>query len=371
MGRARLACVVIALGALVCTAAPPAQSAGQPAAPGAAKPAAPAAAQSDAPSSAAITRLTKEKAALSAELVKKDQQIAALTRLLKENGIDVPDEAGGAPAAAGPSAAARPAAKRSSATEVSEADAAPAAPAPATKGPWEVSVVSNAEPSQNELKDQLAEAIGKLKFADQQLFEAKQRHDRMASEREWYVSNRGRGDYKPKFTNAQMAEPRREVAKAEADKRRASQTVARIERQIADAGKTHMVVGQLADGTTVELTAAGPAQVQLARGLQVGERYRIAGTARVDEGTLRVRMSSAVPIAGGGGAAPRAAAGRTAGAPRRPSPVPVPPTAADEAMEEADETAGEPEPEAEVPVAPPARRPQPRPPQAQPKATPF
>jgi hypothetical protein len=195
--------------------------------------------------------------------------------------------------------------------------------------------VSNEEPSQDELKDQLGEAIGKLRFADEALAQAKLRHDQMAGAREEYRTSRGRWDLKSKYTNAELGEPRRDVAKAEAEKRRAAQTVARLERQIADAGKTHMVVGQLEDGTTAEITAAGPAQVQLARGLQVGERYKIAGTGKIDAGSLRLRMNSAARVAD------EASPARVAGQVRRRLPIPVEAVGNDEGQMDAAEPAGE------------------------------
>lgn len=228
----------------------------------------PAAAANDETAAAHQTRLAAERLQFKADLAKKQKQIDALVALLNENGIGVPTEIAGPPpsagAAAGSSSASNP------------------------KGAWIVRVVTNQEVSTEDARQRAASGRRRVADVDQQLDDAKRRYASMQDSFRYYSDRR--------HSNAELGQARAEVARLDAERRRAVQQIAQAERQLQDAGKDRIVVGHLDDGTAVNFRAANEAAAALVRGLEVGESYRVTGVGSMKAGALSLKMHSAVRL---------------------------------------------------------------------------
>ena len=229
---------------------------------------APAATATDETAAAQQAKLAAERVQFKADLAKKQKQIDALVVLLKQNGIGVPTEIVGSPpsadSAAGRSSAANP------------------------KGPWVVWVVTNQEVSTEDARQRAASGRRRAADVDRQLDDAKRRYASMQDSFRYYSDRR--------HTNAELGQARAEVARLDAERRRAVQQIAQAERQLQDAGNDRIVVGQLDDGTAVNFGAANAAAAALVRGLEVGESYRVTGVGSMEAGALSLKMHSAVRL---------------------------------------------------------------------------
>lgn len=243
-----------------------------------------------------LARLIEENTRLRSELAEKQKQIDALLAQLAQNA---------------PGAAAGSAAVVAAAEDDSDAKSQARAVSAATKGPWSVRVISNEEPTALDLQQQLTEAQSKILDIDARLSEAKSRRDAVLGStqvltqtyHDRYGNYRGSGQTTRRtFTVEEQGQVRVAVQKIEGERRRAAQNVARLERQIADAGKSRLIVGQLDDGTSVEITTQGEAAMRISRQMAEGEHYKVTGTGSAEGGVLKIKMTGA--IGEGGGAKP-------------------------------------------------------------------
>ena len=216
---------------------------------------------------AQIAKLTQERDALKAELDALKLEVAALKAPdATPAGADLTLDAGAAAANANPAS-------------------------------WVVEIVSIAVTSEDTARQRLESERKRLDEIDGRVRELKDRQAQMATAKtNEYEKNRG-VEYQRKnaYSRDQIADARLAATKADNERRKQAQVVARLERELAAGTTARTVTGRLDDGTVVNLSAANDVAGRIVETLQKGKKYKVQGVGVMADGALELTVKSAAP----------------------------------------------------------------------------